>query len=229
MNSRMASFYERAGIVECDGKPKRLGSVSVIGAISPPGGDFSEPVTQSTMQIVKAVWALDAQLAYARHYPAINWLESYSAYAITLESWWNENVSGNWFRQRQRALSLLQQEEELKRLIQVVGVGALSEEEKMRLEAAKMLREFFLRQNVFDPVDYKCSPDKQYKMLELLLLFIEEGLSAIQNWGATAEKIRSLPAYEKLASMNRTPEEEFEQQSIDWQAQIVAEMQGLKS
>ncbi len=209
--SRVASFYERAGRVEPRGLPKREGSVTIIGMVSPAGGDFSEPVTQASMQYTKAFWALDPTLAYRRHFPAISWTMSYSRYVDAVEPWWRDNVSGDWFFLRQEALRVLGREEELSRMIQIVGKGALSDKEKLLLEIAKMLRESYLQQNAYDKVDSTCSPRKALLMLGLISSFHKEAEKALDE-EIDLESIMRLPARPKIEQSRRIEEKDFEKQ-----------------
>ncbi|MEA3559507.1 MAG: V-type ATP synthase subunit A, partial [Candidatus Thermoplasmatota archaeon] len=171
LSSRLANFYERAGSTDCITSKERTGSISVIGAVSPPGGDFSEPVTQNTLRIVKVFWALDSNLADRRHFPSINWLRSYSLYLDNVEEWWRTNVSSDWLEIRNRAMALLQQEAELQEIIQLVGPDALPPSQQVTLETTRMLREDFLQQNAFHDVDSFCPELKQVEMLKVILYF----------------------------------------------------------
>lgn len=191
LGSRLADYYERAGKVICLGKDGREGAVTAIGAVSPPGGDLSEPVTQATIRIVKVFWGLDAQLAYKRHFPSINWLNSYSLYADTIDTWMNEEVASDWSTLRQEAMTLLQEESGLQEIVSLVGIDALSEMDRLKLEVSKSLREDYLQQNAFHEVDTYASLDKQYKMLKLILLFRKEAERALKA-GVYLNKILGL-------------------------------------
>ncbi|MCF0147415.1 MAG: V-type ATP synthase subunit A [Clostridium sp.] len=191
LGSRLADYYERAGKVVCLGKDGRQGAVTAIGAVSPPGGDLSEPVTQATLRIVKVFWGLDAQLAYKRHFPSINWLNSYSLYADTIDAWMNEKVSSDWSALRQEAMTLLQEESGLQEIVSLVGIDALSENDRLKLEVSKSIREDYLQQNAFHEVDTYSSLDKQYKMLKLILLFRKEAERALKA-GVYLNKILGL-------------------------------------
>ncbi len=169
--SRLAQFYERAGVVECLGSDERRGSVTAIGAVSPPGGDISEPVSQATMRIVKVFWALDSSLAYARHFPAINWLTSYSLYIDTLSPWYTEQFGENYMKNRERAMRILQEEAELQEIVRLVGQDALSPDDRLTMETAKMIREDFLQQNAFVDEDAYSSYLKQFRLLDLVLKY----------------------------------------------------------
>ena len=191
LGSRLADYYERAGKVICLGKDGREGAVTAIGAVSPPGGDLSEPVTQATLRIVKVFWGLDAQLAYKRHFPSINWINSYSLYADTMDQWMNEEVASDWSTLRQEAMTLLQEESALQEIVSLVGIDALSELDRLKLEVAKSIREDYLQQNAFHEVDTYASLDKQYKMLKLILLFKKEAERALKA-GVYLNKILGL-------------------------------------
>jgi len=195
--SRLAEFYERAGRVTVLGKPDRIGSVTLVGAVSPPGGDFTEPVTTHTMRFIRTFWALDANLAYTRHYPAINWITSYSAYVDTVSRWWHENVGNDWLNVRYDTYRILQREEELMELVRLLGPEALPDEEKLILDAARMIREGFLQQNAYDEVDAYCPPQKQYKLLRLLLRFHHLAEEALHR-GVPLKEIRSLQVISKI-------------------------------
>ncbi|MGN0144839.1 MAG: V-type ATP synthase subunit A [Clostridium sp.] len=179
LGSRLADYYERAGKVKCLGNDGREGSITAIGAVSPPGGDISEPVSQATLRIVKVFWGLDAQLAYQRHFPTINWLTSYSLYADTIDKWMNEHVAENWGALRQEAMSILQDEAQLQEIVRLVGIDALSERDRLKLDVAKSIREDYLQQNGFHEVDTYTSLKKQYKMLNLILGFRKEAERAL--------------------------------------------------
>lgn len=188
LGSRLADFYERAGKVICLGEDGREGALTAIGAVSPPGGDLSEPVTQATLRIVKVFWGLDAQLAYRRHFPAINWLNSYSLYLEKIGAWMNENVSEEWVELRTRAMTLLQEEANLQEIVRLVGIDALSEKDRLKLEVAKSIREDYLMQNAFHDIDTYASLNKQYKMLKLVLAFGDEAERALKS-GVYLKKI----------------------------------------
>jgi V/A-type H+-transporting ATPase subunit A len=194
--ARLAEFYERAGRVETLAGPE--GSVTVIGAVSPPGGDFSEPVTQNTLRIVKVFWALDAKLAQRRHFPAINWLDSYSLYEDTLKQWLQEQVAHDWPEQRARAMDVLQREAELQDIVQLVGSDALPEEQQLTLEISRGIREVFLQQNAFHPVDTYSSPQKTYKIMLAIDAF-NRMASAAMDKGALLKDIQATTAKSELA------------------------------
>ncbi|OPF52568.1 V-type ATP synthase subunit A [Clostridium baratii] len=188
LGSRLADYYERAGKVVCLGKDGREGAVTAIGAVSPPGGDISEPVTQSTLRIVKVFWGLDAQLAYQRHFPSINWLNSYSLYADRIGKWMDEEIASDWSELRIEAMALLQEEANLQEIVRLVGIDALSEGDRLKLEIAKSIREDYLQQNAFHEVDTYTSLDKQHKMLKLILQFKNEADRALEA-GVYLDKI----------------------------------------
>ncbi|MEK0339831.1 MAG: V-type ATP synthase subunit A [Nitrosopumilus sp.] len=187
--SRLAEFYERAGRVRAIGSPDRDGSVTIIGAVSPSGGDFTEPVTTHTMRFIKTFWALDAKLAYSRHYPSINWMNSYSGYLADIAKWWSANIDKEWFNIRSEAYGILQREDTLKEIVRLLGPEALPDEEKLILEVARMIKIGLLQQNSFDDVDTFCSPEKQFKLMKLLVDFYNKGQQAIKT-GATLADIR---------------------------------------
>jgi V/A-type H+-transporting ATPase subunit A len=189
--SRLAEFYERAGRVQAKGSPERDGSVSLVGAVSPSGGDFTEPVTTHTMRFIKTFWALDAKLAYSRHYPSINWMNSYSGYLADISKWWSENISKDWLDIRSQAYGILQREDTLKEIVQLLGPEALPDEEKLILEVARMVKVGILQQNSFDDVDTYCSPEKQFKLMKLLVDFYNQGQQALKD-GASLADIRSM-------------------------------------
>jgi len=189
--SRLAEFYERAGRVRALGSPDRDGSVSLVGAVSPSGGDFTEPVTTHTMRFIKTFWALDAKLAYSRHYPSINWMNSYSGYLSDVAKWWNKNVSEDWLKIRGEAYAILQREDTLKEIVRLLGPEALPDEEKIILEVARMIKIGILQQNSFDEVDTYCSPEKQFKLMKLLVDFYNEGQQALKD-GASLADIRAM-------------------------------------
>ncbi len=196
--SRIAEFYERAGKVVCSGTEDRIGALTVVGAVSPPGGDLSEPVTQGTLRVVKVFWALDASLAYARHFPAIHWLTSYSLYLDTVEGWLDENVNPSWSRARLDCMSLLQEEAELQEIVRLVGIDALSGTDRLKLEVTKSIREDYLHQNAFHDVDTFASLEKQYIMMDLLLTYYNEAAKALEM-GANLNKLISLPERELIS------------------------------
>ena len=205
LGTRLASFYERAGRAICLGKDGREGAVSVIGAVSPPGGDLSEPVTQNTLRVAKVFWGLDAQLAYQRHFPAINWLNSYSLYADMLGEYWDNKYDGEWSEMRIQAMSLLEEEDQLKEIVRLVGIDALSKEERMVMETSKSIREDFLHQNSFHEIDTYASMDKQVKMLRNIMTFHRLGMLALSR-GALLRDLIGMPIREEIARMRYTEE-----------------------
>ncbi|MGV8979825.1 V-type ATP synthase subunit A [Clostridium sp.] len=208
LGSRVADFYERSGKVVCLGDGEREGALTVIGAVSPPGGDLSEPVTQATLRIVKVFWGLDAQLAYRRHFPAINWLESYSLYLDKIGKWTDDNVADDWVELRMKAMTILQEEAKLDEIVRLVGVDALSEKDRLKLEVAKSIREDYLQQNAFHEVDTYTSLDKQYRMLKLVLAFQVEAEKALAA-GVYFKKILQMEVRDKIARAKYIPETEM--------------------
>ena len=208
LGTRLASFYERAGRAICFGKDGREGAVSVIGAVSPPGGDLSEPVTQNTLRVTMVFWGLDSQLAYQRHFPAINWLNSYSLYAQKLGEYWDGFYDGEWSVYRTEAMSLLEDEDKLKEIGRLVGVDALSKEERMVLETSKSIREDFLHQNSFHEIDTYASMDKQFKMLRNILTFHSLGMQVLKR-GGTMRSVFELPIREEISRMRYTEENDL--------------------
>ena len=210
LGTRLASFYERAGRCIVNGKDGREGSITVIGAVSPPGGDLSEPVTQNTLRVTKVFWGLDANLAYQRHFPAINWLNSYSLYTERLDPYWDEKFDAQWSGLRVEAMSLLEQESQLNEIVRLVGIDALSRDERMVMETAKSLREDFLHQNAFHEIDTYASMDKQFKMLKTIVAFHHAGLDALRK-GAPMNKLFNLPVREQIARMRYLEEKDIGQ------------------
>lgn len=208
MATRLANFYERGGRIRCLGKDERFGSISIVSAISPPGGDFSEPVTQASMRIAGALWALDADLAHRRHFPAVNWMRSFSLYIEYLQEWYKENIAEDWNILRQELMLLLQKEEGLSEIVQLVGIDAIPDSERIILEVARMIREEFLRQNAFSETDAFCPPAKQYWMLKAFLLYYKE-LDAMLKKGAALEDVLSHPARNDLVQMKEMKTEGF--------------------
>jgi V/A-type H+-transporting ATPase subunit A len=208
LGSRLAEFYERAGKVVCLGDESRTGEVTAIGAVSPPGGDISEPVTQSTLRIVKVFWGLDAQLAYRRHFPSINWLNSYSLYQDKIDAYINEHAAADWSELRTEAMALLQEEASLDEIVRLVGIDALSEKDRLKLEAAKSIREDYLQQNAFHEVDTYTSLNKQYKMLKLIVSFYREGERALEK-GIYLKNILALEVRDRIARSKYTAEQDL--------------------
>jgi V/A-type H+-transporting ATPase subunit A len=206
--SRLASFYERAGAAEVLGDDGRRGSVTIVGAVSPPGGDFSEPVTQSTMRVAGALWALDYPLAHSRHYPAINWNRSYSLYGERLGPWFHDNVAESWPSQRESLVRLLEKEAELQEVVQLVGPDSLQESDRLVLETSRMLRDGFLQQNATSDIDASCPLAKQHGMLALMLEFHERAAAALQAKVPLA-RVLDIPEREELARLREIPAEGF--------------------
>ena len=209
LGSRAADFYERSGKVICLGKDGREGALTVIGAVSPPGGDISEPVSQATLRIVKVFWGLDANLAYRRHFPAINWLNSYSLYQTKVDSWMDVNVGPEFSQNRKRAMALLQEESSLQEIVRLVGRDTLSEKDQFKLEVAKSIREDYLQQNAFMESDTYTSLTKQDKMLQLVLKFYDEGNRGLEA-GAYLKEISEIPVREKIARAKYMPESDLD-------------------
>jgi V/A-type H+/Na+-transporting ATPase subunit A len=206
--SRLAEFYERTGVVETLGSDNRVGSICAIGAVSPPGGDFSEPVTQHTKRFTRVFWALDAELADARHYPSINWMQSYSGYVVDLAAWWHNNIDAKWNGYREEAMRILQAEDELKNIVKLVGPEALPDKQRLILETARIIRIAFLQQNALDPIDTYCSPQKQFKMLKLMVDFHHLAEDVVSK-GAPIFKVTELPVVEEIMRMkNQVPNDQ---------------------
>lgn len=209
LGSRLAQFYERAGHVICLGKDGREGALSAIGAVSPPGGDISEPVSQATLRIVKVFWGLDSALAYKRHFPAINWLNSYSLYLDDMEKWFNAKVAPDWMENRQKMMSLLQEEAELEEIVKMVGMDALSPSDRLKMEAARSIREDFLHQNSFHEVDTYTSLKKQHMMMKLVMAFYEQAVAALAE-GASLQKLIRMPVREQIGRFKYTQEDQLD-------------------
>jgi len=204
--SRIADFYERTGRVKCYGSDDREGALSVIGAVSPPGGDISEPVSQSTLRIVKVFWKLDYDLSYARHFPAINWIDSYSLYQDKMDSYFDENVDVDFSKNRKRAIALLQEETGLQEIVRLVGMDSLSEKDQLKLVVTKSIREDFLQQNAFNDIDTYCSLEKQSKMMKVILKFYDSSISAIDS-GVYLSEIEEMPIRERITRTKNISEE----------------------
>ncbi len=223
LGSRLAEFYERAGHVVSLGKEGREGSLSVIGAVSPPGGDTSEPVSQATLRIVKVFWGLDSNLAYKRHFPAINWLTSYSLYLDNVSGWFNEKVAPDWMEDRQKMMSLLQDEAELEEIVQMVGMDALSPADRLKMEAARSIREDFLHQNSFHDVDTYTPLRKQYLMMKLVLAFYEKSMDAL-NRGASMNALLAMAVREKIGRYKYTVTDQIESEYETIMSELNAEV-----
>ncbi|MCI5513774.1 MAG: V-type ATP synthase subunit A [Clostridia bacterium] len=226
LTSRLAQFYERAGKVVCLGDDKRVGTLSAIGAVSPQGGDTSEPVTQATLRIVKVFWGLDSSLAYRRHFPAINWLNSYSLYRDRLNDWFLSNVSKSWSEKTGKCLKILQEEAELDEIVKLVGVDALSADDRLTLEVARSIREDFLQQFAFDDVDCYTPLDKQNAMLELIFSFMDKAKQAIAK-GADVQAISELPVRERIGRAKAVPTDKYRSEFAAIDAQITEELDKL--
>lgn len=226
LGSRLAQFYERAGHVVCLGKEKREGALSAIGAVSPPGGDISEPVSQATLRIVKVFWGLDASLAYKRHFPAINWLTSYSLYVDSMGKWFNENVSDEWISSRQQLMSLLQDESELEEIVKMVGMDALSASDRLKMEAARSIREDFLHQNSFHEVDTYTPLRKQFLMMKLVLAFYIESGKALEK-GAPIQKLVNMSVRERIGRFKYTTEDKLESEYQLINKELAAEISNV--
>ncbi len=224
LGSRLAQFYERAGCVTAIGSDGRKGMLSVIGAVSPPGGDISEPVSQATLRIVKVFWGLDANLAYKRHFPAINWLTSYSLYTDSLAGWFNQEVTPDWVHLRSRLMELLQAEAELEEIVKLVGMDALSAPDRLKMEAARSIREDFLHQFAFHEVDTYTSLHKQYQMMQLVLRFYDEAVRALAE-GADIEALVSLPVRERIGRIKYVEEAKIDDEAEHIVAQLRFEIQ----
>ncbi len=226
LTSRLAQFYERAGKVVCLGSDGREGALSAIGAVSPQGGDISEPVTQATLRIVKVFWGLDASLAYRRHFPAINWLNSYSLYRDRLSEWFGEHVSKSWMDNTGKILKTLQEENSLEEIVKLVGVDALSADDRMTLEVARSIREDFLQQNAFEDNDSYTELEKQAALIDLIFSFDEKARRAV-NAGANIDKISSLPVRERIGRAKSVSFGEYKKVYSDIDAQIDKELDAL--
>ena len=224
--SRLAQFYERAGHVISLGKEGREGQLSAIGAVSPPGGDISEPVSQATLRIVKVFWGLDADLAHQRHFPAINWLTSYSLYLDSMGPWFDENVGPDWMSTRQKLMSLLQDEDSLNEIVKMVGMDALSPQDRLKMEAARSIREDFLHQNSFDEVDTYTSLAKQYNMMRLVYSFYSEGVKALEQ-GATINNLVKMEVRERIGRYKYTREENIQEEYEKIGRELLSEISGL--
>ena len=220
--SRLAQFYERAGRVNTIGTESKVASITVVGAVSPPGGDLSEPVTQNTLRICKVFWALDASLADKRHFPSIDWLQSYSLYVDSIQGWWEKNIASDWRSTRDEAMVLLQKESELQEIVQLVGRDALPDSDQITLETSRMLREDFLQQNAFDDVDTFCTSEKQYQMLKTILSYQKEATKALEN-GKDVQVIVELPVKERIGKMKYIPEDKFPDEVSKIQSDIAKE------
>ena len=223
LGSRLAQFYERAGRVVSLGKEGRMGALSVIGAVSPPGGDTSEPVSQATLRIVKVYWGLDSSLAYKRHFPAINWLTSYSLYVDNMGGWFNEHVAPDWMELRQKLMSLLQDEAQLDEIVKMVGMDALSAPDRLKMEAARSIREDFLHQNSFHEIDTYTPLRKQYLMMKLVMAFYEQCTEALKQ-GSSIDDLLKMAVRERIGRYKYTPNENIEKEYEAVTAELAAEI-----
>ncbi len=226
--SRLAEFYERTGVVETLGSNPQVGSICAIGAVSPPGGDFSEPVTQHTKRFTRVFWALDAELADARHYPSINWMASYSGYISELSGWWHDNVDENWNRYREEAMRILQAEDELKNIVKLVGPEALPDKQRLILETARIIRIAFLQQNALDTVDTYCSPEKQFKMLKIIVDF-HHLVDDVVTKGAPIFKVTELSVTEDIMRMKSSIPNDQLKRLDDVEAKMQTEIERLEA
>ncbi len=225
--TRLAAFYERSGRVNPIGSEERVGSVTMVGAVSPAGGDMSEPMTQNSLRVSGAFWALDTSLAHRRHFPAISWTKSYTLYLGQVRTWYEENVAADWHEMRGKAMGILQKETELQEIVQLVGPDALPESEKIILEVARMLREDFLQQFAFDEVDAYCPPEKQYLMLKTILAFHDAATAAL-NRGVSLTQVLELPHKDTISTMKTTPHEEAIENMPVFARQIAEDIAGIE-
>ncbi len=228
LSSRLAQFYERAGRVVTIGSEGRLGSLSAIGAVSPPGGDISEPVTQATLRIVKVFWGLDSNLAYSRHFPAINWLTSYSLYTDKMTDWYNDNISRDFNGYRADMMRILQEEAELDEIVRLVGVDALSARDRVTMEAARSIREDFLHQDAFHEIDTYSAMSKQYRMLRLILSYYYMAQDAVKN-NVDLRKLFELPVRERIGRAKNIPQNSIEQELDEIEKELSEQMDALLS
>ncbi len=226
LTSRLAQFYERAGMVKCNGKDGRIGALTAIGAVSPPGGDISEPVSQATLRIVKVFWGLDSSLAYRRHFPAINWLNSYSLYKDRLAPWYEKNIASDWMTQITEAMRILSSEAELDEIVKLVGIDALSASDRLTLEVAQSIREDFLQQDAMSEDDSYCPPEKQHDLLSLILYFRDAAKRAIEG-GADIDKISTLEVRERIGRAKSTPVTEYKTEFNKIKHEIDEELSAL--
>lgn len=225
--SRLASFYERSGSVECLGNDNRRGSVTIVGAVSPPGGDFSEPVTQNTMRVTGALWALDSSLAHRRHYPAINWHRSYTLYFDRLVPWYSENVGPEWSELHSRLVDVLEKEAQLQEVVQLVGPDALQDTDRLTLEMSRMLRDGFLQQNAMSDADATCPLKKQLSMLKLLLAYYDLCIDALEE-GLPLDRVLAIPEREEVSRLKDIPASEFPAQDDDLTGRMKTSFENLK-
>jgi V/A-type H+-transporting ATPase subunit A len=225
--TRLAMFYERSGRIETLSGDGSIGSVTMVGAVSPAGGDMSEPMTQNSLRVTGAFWALDTSLAHRRHFPAISWTKSYTLYLGQVRQWYADNVAADWYEYRDRAMFILQKETELQEIVQLVGPDALPESEKIILEVARMLREDFLQQFAFDEIDAYCPPKKGYMMLKVILAFYDAASAAL-NRGASLRQILDLPIKDEIAAMKTTPHDEAIEKLPEFAASLTEDIAGIE-
>ncbi|MCK5625907.1 V-type ATP synthase subunit A, partial [Candidatus Bathyarchaeota archaeon] len=223
--SKLAEFYARAGYVKTLGQKETLGSITTLGAVSPPGGDFSEPVTRSTLRLTKVMWALDFNLAHRRHFPAINWNMSHSEYTQILEKWYG-TIGSDWSKLRNEAISLLKEEEELREIVSLVGAEILGDKQRVVFEIAKIIREYFLLQSAFHPIDMYCPIEKTYKMLRIILKFSERAKFAIDN-GVPLVNVLAIAVKEELKRMKLVPSKDFNDVSLKLEKKIDEQFDNL--
>ncbi len=228
LGSRLAQFYERAGRVISNGLHPREGALSVIGAVSPAGGDISEPVSQATLRIVKVFWGLDSNLAYKRHFPAINWLTSYSLYATDMGEWFDNAVGGPWMECRARLIKMLADEAALEEIVQLVGMDALSAPDRLKMEAARSIREDFLHQDSFHEIDTYTQLDKQFLMMKLILSYYDESLAAL-NRGVAIDDLVKLQVRERIGRYKYTVQDKVQEEYDKIRAELSAEIANLGS
>lgn len=224
--TRLANFYERSGLVETLGGGARQGSVTIVGAVSPPGGDFSEPVTQATQRIVGGFWALDAQLAYRRHFPSVNWNKSYTLYYGLLQKWYEKEVDPAWTRQRERMFNLIGKDASLQEIVQLVGPDALQDSERLILEFGRMIREDFLQQNAFHEVDCTCPLKKAHAMLSMILKFYDLGVHAVES-KVPIDEISKMPVKEEVGRLKEVPAADFERAIKDLSRRLEIDFSAL--
>ncbi len=227
LGRRLSEFYERSGNAIIDGNPDRNGSITIVGAVSPPGGDISEPVSQNTLRVTRVFWALDASLASRRHFPSINWLNSYSLYESELLPWFSENISKEWPTIYSRMMNILQKESELQEVVQLVGYDALPDREKSILDVAKIIREDYLQQSAFDDVDQYCSLKKQIVMMKLIMHYSEEIEKAVEL-GFSMEEIQNIPSKEKISRIKEVRENDLESYYKDAISSIDADLKRIR-
>ncbi|MBU0900134.1 V-type ATP synthase subunit A, partial [bacterium] len=224
--ARLSGFFERSGRVICSGSDKRIGSLTVIGAVSPAGGDFSEPVTQSALRITGSFWALDTALAYRRHFPSINWHRSYSLYFTLIKNWLNKQVNPNWEKNRERVMKLLQEEVSLQETVQLIGPENLKDEERLILETCKIIRDSFLAQNAMDPVDATTSLEKQFLILDNMLFFYDKTMEILKK-GGIFQDILDLPIREDISRQRTIPESEFLKKAEEIRKEINTQLENI--